>query len=192
MIGVINPNPKTNQTLKRQLEIAQNVTFQLAPGDPFPTETASANPSSSGGDHHLSGGAIAGIVIGGAAVLVLAGGLIYLCGWKYGKGTARPTSTQTLPQMSATGMGDGKFSPGPNGPLSPPAESSAHFSLNPGNDPYRGHSPAHSHSPSQHYAQSPALTNRSSHPAYGHYSQLSNQNVLSPASEMDSATGLGF
>jgi hypothetical protein len=120
MIGVINPN--STHTFEAQLEAARNAPYQLAPGEPFPTETASPRPTQSssgygsqsdpyssgnesegsgnsgdggssgggggggGGDggSALSAGAIAGIAIGGAAVLILAGAIIYLCGRRGG------------------------------------------------------------------------------------------------------------
>lgn len=74
--------------------------YQLTPGEPFPKEqgfktsttsatpesTTSTTPDATGGSSYqpddgngLSGGAVAGIAIGGAAVLILATGMIYLC-----------------------------------------------------------------------------------------------------------------
>ncbi|KAF4819537.1 putative GPI-anchored cupredoxin [Colletotrichum siamense] len=78
MIGVINEN--STQTLDKQLEAALPLTTQILPGEPFPTESdASRNDH-----HHLSGGAIAGIVIGCAAFLIFGGLLVYLCGRRGG------------------------------------------------------------------------------------------------------------
>ncbi|KAJ3951904.1 hypothetical protein N0V92_011674 [Colletotrichum tropicale] len=78
MIGVINEN--SSQTLDKQLEAALPLTTQILPGEPFPTESdASRNDH-----HHLSGGAIAGIVIGCAAFLIFGGLLVYLCGRRGG------------------------------------------------------------------------------------------------------------
>jgi hypothetical protein len=84
MIGVINPN--ATQTLYAQLAFAGNATYQLAPGDPFPSETPVPRPapgsdpsypdsnSGGGGGGGSSGGlrprAIAGIAIGAGAVSV--------------------------------------------------------------------------------------------------------------------------
>jgi hypothetical protein len=100
MIGVINPN--STHTLAKQIEYAKNTTFQLAPGEPWPSETPrptagptdsipgpssspDAAPADSGSSsNNLSAGAIAGIAIGGAAVLILAGALLYLCGRRGG------------------------------------------------------------------------------------------------------------
>ncbi|CAI4213691.1 unnamed protein product [Parascedosporium putredinis] len=101
MIGVINPNK--NQTLAGHLEFVEHAEFELIPGDDWPSESekpddikggydgddsgsSSGDKSGSNSDnnsshsHGLSSGAIAGIAIGGAAVLLGAAGLIYYCG----------------------------------------------------------------------------------------------------------------
>ncbi|KAF5679404.1 hypothetical protein FHETE_821 [Fusarium heterosporum] len=110
MMGVVNPSKKQN--LNGWLKKADGVDFQLTPGEPFPKEsgfissttstlppsTASVMPesttstavnknSSSSGhptNNSLSGGVIAGIVIGSAAVLGIIIGAIYLCGRRGG------------------------------------------------------------------------------------------------------------
>ncbi|KAF5023643.1 hypothetical protein F66182_4312 [Fusarium sp. NRRL 66182] len=102
MMGVVNPTK--NETLDDWQERAKDVDFQLRPGDPWPTEedfpSATADPGASdeestddsgsdsdgggGGKKGLSTGAIAGIAVGGAAVLLLAGALLYLCGRRGG------------------------------------------------------------------------------------------------------------
>lgn len=88
-----------------QKDKAKNSTFMLEPGEPWPSEStpdpfstsAGASPTSTGSPtsssaaagsassahHHssgLSGGAIAGIAIGAAAVAIIAAALLYLCG----------------------------------------------------------------------------------------------------------------
>ena len=89
MVGVINPND--TQTLDKQIIAAKEATFQVKPGDPIPGEatssllgpTASSNPSSSGNGSHghtLSGGAIAGIVVGGVAFLAICAALFFYVG----------------------------------------------------------------------------------------------------------------
>ncbi|RKU41598.1 hypothetical protein DL546_000688 [Coniochaeta pulveracea] len=106
MIGVINGNATEN--FDTQMQYAVNLTSaadQMAPGDPFPSE--GAEPSSTGypggvddddgHHHHLSAGAIAGIAIGGAAVLVLAGALIFLCGRRGGLNIGYRQSGATAP-----------------------------------------------------------------------------------------------
>lgn len=87
MIGVINPN--ATHTYDAQLIAAERAQYQLEPGEPFPSETSLPRPPGAGGSgdeggSSLSAGAIAGIAIGGAAVLILAGALIYLCGRRGG------------------------------------------------------------------------------------------------------------
>ncbi|KAI8715387.1 hypothetical protein NCS52_01046100 [Fusarium sp. LHS14.1] len=93
MMGVVNPSK--NETLDMWLEKAKDVDYQLLPGEPWPTEddhpseTASPKESDQEDDDedkssNLSPGAIAGIAIGSAAVLLLAGALLYLCGRRGG------------------------------------------------------------------------------------------------------------
>ncbi|KAM5353021.1 hypothetical protein ACJZ2D_017108 [Fusarium nematophilum] len=107
MMGVVNPSK--NETLEDWLNKADGVDYQLTPGEPFPkeqgfkTSTTSATPESTtsetpdptGGSSYqpdnrnghgngLGAGAIAGIAIGGVAVLILAIGAIYLCGRRGG------------------------------------------------------------------------------------------------------------
>ncbi|KAJ4398465.1 hypothetical protein N0V91_010170 [Didymella pomorum] len=87
MVGAINPN--STQTLASQIQAAKNADFQLAVGDPVPNEatstilngpTGSSTPSSSGGGTHLSGGVIAGIVVGAVAFLVICAALFFYVG----------------------------------------------------------------------------------------------------------------
>ncbi|KAK2062593.1 extracellular serine-rich protein [Colletotrichum caudatum] len=92
MIGVINEN--SNQTLAKQLEAALTLTTQIIPGEPFPIESDSPNPTGSSGNanstngnglainYHsgLSGGQVAGVVIGSLVFLLLGGALVYMCG----------------------------------------------------------------------------------------------------------------
>ncbi|KAF2633463.1 hypothetical protein BU25DRAFT_405357 [Macroventuria anomochaeta] len=89
MVGAINAN--STQTLASQIQAAKNADFQLAVGDPVPNEatstilngptsTSTSTPSSSPGGTHLSGGAIAGIVIGAVAFLVCCAALFFYVG----------------------------------------------------------------------------------------------------------------
>lgn len=119
MIGVINAN--ATQTFAGQLKVAEKVTYQLVPGEPFPTETASIpgatnGPGSDSGGRDgensgLSPGAIAGIAIGAAAVLIIAAVLLYLCGRRGGFDSAYRKS---FGKVSGGGGGDKA------GPASPP------------------------------------------------------------------------
>lgn len=87
MVGAINPN--STQTLASQIQAAKNADFQLAVGDPVPNEatssilngpTSTPESSSSSGGVHLSGGAIAGIVVGGVAFLAICAALFFFVG----------------------------------------------------------------------------------------------------------------
>ncbi|KAL2165223.1 hypothetical protein VTH06DRAFT_519 [Thermothelomyces fergusii] len=128
MIGVINPN--ATQTLAMQLEYAENATYQLMPGEPFPSETPVPTPTpgqgppswDSGkddGGSPLSAGAIAGIAIGGAAVLILGAALLYLCGRRggfdkaYRKSMLAPAAAAAAASRTGGGGGDGA---GPGSP----------------------------------------------------------------------------
>ncbi|KAK4151481.1 hypothetical protein C8A00DRAFT_35885 [Chaetomidium leptoderma] len=128
MIGVINPN-KT-QSLAAQQDYADKVTYQLAPGDQFPSETPIPKPNPGSGDGPtdpgngngggggggggggLSGGAIAGIVIGAAAVIILGAALVYLCGRRGGfdkayRKSGLPTTTTSAAAAGGGGGGGG-------------------------------------------------------------------------------------
>ncbi|KAK3328865.1 hypothetical protein B0H66DRAFT_4382 [Apodospora peruviana] len=167
MIGVINPS-KT-ETFAIQMQFAQNATFQLAPGDPWPSETAGEQPTETAGSDtanntasptatadpqssgtHLSAGAIAGIAIGGAAVIILAAALIYLCGRRGGFDKAYRKSVQPYvgaasPHPSQGPMAEhqqqyvaGGIPAGAGMPKSPGQTSFSTYSVPPGeHDPYR-------------------------------------------------------
>ncbi|CAN8099634.1 unnamed protein product [Discula destructiva] len=142
MIGVINPN--ATFTYDIQLAYAQNATFQMKPGDPFPSEsaetgsatstpTASSSPSpssSSNSSSHLGAGAIAGIAIGGAAVLILAVALIYMCGRRGGMTRAFHHG----PVMQEARYANGPIGPGPKSPGQETFTTA--YSAAPSSDPY--------------------------------------------------------
>ncbi|KAF3762559.1 hypothetical protein M406DRAFT_347569 [Cryphonectria parasitica EP155] len=157
MVGVINPT--VNETYEMQYEYAENVTYQMTPGEAFPSETAdstassatatsgassdgSSSSSSSGSGHKgLSGGAIAGISIGAAAVVVFAVALIYLFGRRSGTnrafGGVGPSGSVIDPYGGGP-MQDAKYG-GPAGPKSPGQDTftSAGYSTAPSVDPYQ-------------------------------------------------------
>ncbi|KAF2734022.1 hypothetical protein EJ04DRAFT_564591 [Polyplosphaeria fusca] len=93
MVGAINPN--SSQTLAFQKQKAKEAKFMVAPGEPLPAEgsaslsapagiatSTSAPPPVSSQPHgvHLSGGAIAGIVVGAIAFLVICAALFFFVG----------------------------------------------------------------------------------------------------------------
>jgi hypothetical protein len=136
MVGVINPNELT--LLSKQFDAAVNADFQLAPGETWPLEgvTAGAESGNATGNgtstatsasasHHssLSGGAIAGIVIGGLAVLALAAALFYFMGRsKTYKDMFKSShqGSQGGPGMSEAGDRVGPWTPGPHGHATTP------------------------------------------------------------------------
>ncbi|KAI1384817.1 uncharacterized protein F4822DRAFT_374273 [Hypoxylon trugodes] len=137
MVGVINPNDTF--TLAIQKEFVNNSTFQLSPGEDFPDEGSTPDDDSTSGNgsgkHSLSGGAIAGIAIGGAAVVAIIVALVYLCGRKGGieKGYRRSKVPTTIPpQMIEANYYD-------NGTKSPPPMPSP-YSVTYA-EPYRSASP---------------------------------------------------
>lgn len=93
MVGVINPND--TQTLDKQIQAASEASYQLKPGDPVPAEgsssltmttsptstpTSTPNNTVTSHPHTLSGGAIAGIVVGAVAFLVICAALFFFVG----------------------------------------------------------------------------------------------------------------
>ncbi|KAB5515614.1 hypothetical protein GE09DRAFT_576055 [Coniochaeta sp. 2T2.1] len=179
MIGVVNPN--ATETLDFQQQYAINATTQLAPGDPFPSETLNptntpsatgASAAAGGGnshDHGLSAGAIVGIAIGGAAVLIVAGALV-LCGRRGGLDMAYRRSTQTFPLMMVKETKYNSHNPKSSGHE---AHSHAQYSIPVVNDPCCVNSP--------HTCNSSPPPVTSSHPAYNAISPPDGDlNVQSP------------
>jgi hypothetical protein len=131
MVGVINPNELVS--LEKQKQAAIKAPFQLAPGEPWPAEgvkpgaetasvtglnqptTTALNGNTGHSDHHsLSGGAIAGIVIGGVVVLALAAALFYFIGRsKTYKDMWKGHKSETAGNASAAGDNIGPWTPAP-------------------------------------------------------------------------------
>jgi hypothetical protein len=168
-------------------------TIQINPGDPWPSEevnpfttTASSTPSatgtppasttpaasSSGGGSALSGGAIAGIAIGGAAVLILAAALIYICGLRGGQISAYRRSGHWGGGGHQAPMEEARYpgGPGSQGPRSPGANTfnSAQYQRSPGQESFN---PGDRQSPTSQYVGSPPPMSPGSHPAYGAFNQ---------------------
>ncbi|KAJ4394549.1 hypothetical protein N0V93_003768 [Gnomoniopsis smithogilvyi] len=124
MIGVINPN--ATFTYDTQLAYAENATYQMTPGEAFPSETASStsatstpgasSSSSTSNGSRLGAGAIAGIAIGAAAVAVLAAALLYMCGRRGGKERAFHKHAHNGPMMHEVPYANGPIGPGPRSP----------------------------------------------------------------------------
>ncbi|KAF2118871.1 hypothetical protein BDV96DRAFT_596685 [Lophiotrema nucula] len=135
MVGVINPN--ATQTLNAQKAAAKNAKFMVAPGDDFPSEASStlafttgvatgqatSAPASSHHGTHLSGGAIAGIVVGAVAFLVICAALFFFVGrtksLKEVIARRDATVSKTTPQTPGTEYAGTPGSPGYPSPFSP-------------------------------------------------------------------------
>lgn len=130
MVGAINPN--STQTLAYQKTQAKQAKFMVVPGDPLPAEgsaslsapagaaTSTPPPSSSNQSHgvHLSGGAIAGIVVGAVAFLIICAALFFFVGRTKSlkevlKRNDATIANKTTPNTPGTEFG------GPHGPQSP-------------------------------------------------------------------------
>ncbi|KAI7789004.1 hypothetical protein LA080_005108 [Diaporthe eres] len=183
MIGVINPND--TQTLDVQLAYTKNTTTQMVPGDPLPSETAagtsgatptSSSSSGSGSHSHssppLSAGAIAGISIGGAVVLLIAATLLYLCGRRGGLDKAY--NRQSRHAMAPPPMNEVKYNPGAKSPGQETFATTA-YSVTPSNDPYQQHQ---GHNMSQ--SVPPYSVHNGSPPPMSVHSQNSYQHFAGP------------
>jgi hypothetical protein len=191
MLGVINPS--ANQTLDEQLAAVEDPSaIQLNPGDPWPSEksnpfttsgsptqtatstpaaTSSAVASSSGGGSSLSGGAIAGIAIGGAAVVILAAALIYICGLRGGQIAAYRRSGHWGRQapMEEARYAGGSGSQGPRSPGQNTFNSSQ-YQRSPGQETFNTADQSSPHA--SQYVGSPPPMSPGSHPAYGAFNQV--------------------
>ena len=127
MVGAINPN--ATQTVAEQKQLAKAANYMLQPGEPWPSESTpdpfttsgpsptatseapSSSPAAASGtvEHRhvkISGGTIAGIVVGGVAALILVGALFYLCGRnrtlsdRLGKNRGQEQATHIDPRQS--------------------------------------------------------------------------------------------
>jgi hypothetical protein len=88
MVAVINPAKGT--TIAKQKLAAKNAQFQLLPGQPWPAEgstlsSETSTPSALTEGRHLTGGAIAGIVMGVLIAISIIGGISYYVTRLYSK-----------------------------------------------------------------------------------------------------------
>jgi hypothetical protein len=141
MIGVINPN--STQTLEAQSKAAGESSFQLKPGDPIPKEASHSMPNSPTGlvappssdsNHHggISGGAIAGIVVGAVAFLVMCAALFFYVG--------RAKSLKEMVKHKDKEAAAAPPPPPPPPAAAPTKQSDPHMSFAPSSS-YRGASP---------------------------------------------------
>jgi hypothetical protein len=161
MVGVINPN--STQTLAKFKQAAGDAPFMVLPGEPIPAEgssslsaTSSTAPTSSptsspAPSHgvHIGGGAIAGIVVGAVAFLILAAALFFFIGRTKSlkEMMHRKDATVSRP-MSETTHWNGSQHPGsPGFPPSPfsPAHSQMGFDQGGQLPPYGQHNATDAH-----------------------------------------------
>ncbi|KAF2878297.1 hypothetical protein BDV95DRAFT_479492 [Massariosphaeria phaeospora] len=149
MIGVINPN--STQTLAAQKKAIEG-SIQVTPGDPIPKEgsatlhvpgasgSPTAAPAASGGRHSsLGSGAIAGIVVGAVAFLVICAALFFYVG-------RTKSLKEVLNRKNATVSTTGHDNFGPKSPGYPysPVHNQADYNNLP---PYAQHNGTDSHPP---------------------------------------------
>ncbi|XMA16799.1 hypothetical protein WAI453_009590 [Rhynchosporium graminicola] len=151
MVGVINPN--STHTFETQYAFAHNSTLAFSPGESFlaeedvPTKSASSSsststtsastaaatiaptssPASPNSHQTLSAGAIAGIAIGGAVVLLIFGALVYLCGRQRTMGEIFRHNQHPPPPSYVSNPGRMSVAPSP-GYKSPHVEDPSRFS----------------------------------------------------------------
>ncbi|KAH6703439.1 hypothetical protein VD0002_g7338 [Verticillium dahliae] len=182
MIGVINPN--STFTLEGQQDALEGLTYQILPGEPFPGEDDSRPPGTSGtpspndndsggasgsndgsgsggGGSDLSAGAIAGIVIGGVAVLIIGAALIWFCGRRGGLDKAQRRDTYQAPPPPPPPVSEANFMTTPKSPGSDSRWSAAQWSTQHSSEPYQDQ-----HSPPAMMSNSPATVG--SQPAHGY------------------------
>lgn len=163
MVGAVNTN--ATQTWEAQYNSSMKAKYDLKPGETWQPEdpdfgkpTSTPTPSTTpvegvGKKSGLGAGAIAGIAIGAAAVVVIAAVLLYLCGRRGGfdkayrksaiqPQTPAPDAAAAPPTMVQTQYHNPHASPVPTaaGLKSPAQASFATFSTHPHmdpNDPYR-------------------------------------------------------
>ncbi|EON67878.1 hypothetical protein W97_07375 [Coniosporium apollinis CBS 100218] len=136
MVGVINPNRTTS--LETQRGLALQAAYVLNPGDPFPAEasssiaslgygyptvtpgssptgaTTSPTAAASTGGTKLGTGAIVGIAIGGAVILLLAAALFYFFGRSRSLKQQLNRDSATVPTSTSHQFASPPMSPAPH------------------------------------------------------------------------------
>lgn len=171
-------------TLEGQQDALEGLTYQILPGEPFPGEDDSRPPGTSGtpspndndsggasgsndgsgsggGGSDLSAGAIAGIVIGGVAVLIIGAALIWFCGRRGGLDKAQRRDTYQAPPPPPPPVSEANFMTTPKSPGSDSRWSAAQWSTQHSSEPYQDQ-----HSPPAMMSNSPATVG--SQPAHGY------------------------
>ncbi|KAF2016573.1 hypothetical protein BU24DRAFT_481210 [Aaosphaeria arxii CBS 175.79] len=129
MVGVINPNG--TQTLAAQIKAAADADFMVRPNEDIPREgtvslhtpgetgTPNSNHEQPHG-HKLSGGAIAGIAVGGVVFLVVAAALFFFVGRAKSLKEVLRNKEATVNRVEGGGAGLPDMPGSPyNGPFSP-------------------------------------------------------------------------
>ncbi|EGY21624.1 uncharacterized protein VDAG_03064 [Verticillium dahliae VdLs.17] len=177
-------NDNSTFTLEGQQDALEGLTYQILPGEPFPGEDDSRPPGTSGtpspndndsggasgsndgsgsggGGSDLSAGAIAGIVIGGVAVLIIGAALIWFCGRRGGLDKAQRRDTYQAPPPPPPPVSEANFMTTPKSPGSDSRWSAAQWSTQHSSEPYQDQ-----HSPPAMMSNSPATVG--SQPAHGY------------------------
>jgi hypothetical protein len=118
----------STQTLDVQVAYAENSTLMFSPGEGYPSETtisttsSTSSPRPSSGSTSLSSGAIAGIVIGGIAMMALIGVLCLICRRKKKRTSYSRNAPQGPPSYISQSPLQQHLEPYPtiNSPKSPP------------------------------------------------------------------------
>lgn len=157
-------------TLDVQKAYQKNVSFQLSPGEAWPDEgtrpsnapspsstgnsSSGSNSSNSGSGHTtLGAGAIAGIAIGGAAVVILGIALVWFCGRQ--GGIEKGHRQSKLNQSNTAPMVEANYAQAPQSPPQSTFRDSPHGGHA---DTFRTGSPAnYSHTTSPHNSYTTAF-----------------------------------
>jgi hypothetical protein len=138
------------------MKSAEGLTFQVLPGEPYPEEqgdgpdsrpnptsgeeggqATNSPPSEGGSGSGLNAGQTAGIVIGAAAVLIIAAALIYLCGRRGGIDGAQRRIAFPGHHRPPAGIREENYTVGTKSPAADSRWSAARWSTRVPLSPYR-------------------------------------------------------